>query len=120
MRVFPGGNMTINRVKLIAIILFSAPVLALALFTAANGTVVAAAGEDPAATFKAKCAMCHTAKAEKFFDPTKAEDVHVEAIMKGRKGEKPPYMPGFEAKGMTADDAKALTTYMKGLRTPAS
>jgi cytochrome c1 len=40
--------------------------------------------------------------------------------LKGKKGEKPPYMPGFEAKGMTEDQAKALAAYMRTLRTPAS
>jgi mono/diheme cytochrome c family protein len=112
--------MTSNRFKILAIIFFAAPLLAVAMFSGPSMTVVSAAGDDPAVTFKAKCAMCHSPKAEKFFDAAKAEDVHVEAILKGRKGEKPPYMPGFEAKGMTADDAKALITFMKGLRAPAN
>ena len=107
--------MTSNRIKYLAMILFAIPVVVVA-FTGSRVVVVSAMGEDPAVTYKAKCAMCHTAKAEKFFDPAKAEDVHVEAILKGRKGEKPPYMPGFEAKGMTADEAKALVALMKGLR----
>ena len=111
--------MTSNRIKYLAIIFFAAPMLTVTLFGGSDGMVVSAMGEDPAVTYKAKCAMCHSAKAEKFFDPSKAEDAHVEAILKGRKGEKPPYMPGFEAKGMTVDDAKALVTYMKGLRAPA-
>jgi cytochrome c1 len=29
-------------------------------------------------------------------------------------------MPGYEAKGMTADEAKALVTFMRSLRTPAN
>jgi mono/diheme cytochrome c family protein len=112
--------MTTKRFKILAIIFFAAPLLLAATLSGPSGTVVSAVGEDPAVTYKTKCAMCHTAKAEKFFDPAKAEDLHVEAILKGRKGEKPPYMPGFEAKGMTADEAKALVTLMKGLRTPAN
>lgn len=112
--------MTSNRFKLLAIVFFVAPLLALTLLSGSRGMVVSAMGDDPAVTYKAKCAMCHSPKAEKFFDPAKAEDVHVETILKGKKGEKPPFMPGFEAKGMTADDAKALVTYMKGLRAPAS
>lgn len=75
--------------------------------------------EDPAATYKAKCAACHTATASKFFDPAKADDVHVQVILKGKKGEKPPYMPAFGEKGMTEDEAKALVAFMKTLR-PAS
>jgi len=76
---------------------------------------VAAAG-DTADDFKAKCAACHTPTASKFFDPSKPEDEHVQIILKGKKGEKPPYMPGFEAKGMTVDQAKALAAYMKTLK----
>ena len=112
--------MTINRAKYIAITTFLAPIVALLFVTAGSGAGVPLAGDDPAVTYKAKCVVCHNAKAEKFFDPAKAEDVQVEAIMKGRKGEKPPFMPGFESKGMTVDDAKALVNYMKGLRAPAS
>ena len=112
--------MTTKRFKILAIIFFVAPLLVLAMYSSPRGTVVSAMGEEPAVTFKAKCAMCHSPKAEKFFDPAKAEDVLVEAILKGKKGEKPPNMPGFEAKGMTVDEAKALVTLMKGLRAPAN
>lgn len=112
--------MTINRIKLIVIIGLAVPLFAFTYFTVAPVTTVTATSDDPAVAYKAKCAMCHSPKAEKFFDPAKAEDIHVEAILKGRKGEKPPYMPGYEAKGMTADEAKALAAHMKALRTPAS
>ena len=110
--------MTIHRVKLIAILFLSA----LAAVATLHGTPVtgASASGDPAVTYKAKCAMCHTAKADKFFDQAKAEDVLVETVLKGKKTEKPPSMPGFEAKGMTADEAKELVNYMKSLRSPAS
>ena len=111
--------MTINRIKLFAIIFFVAPLLAVTAFKVTPARVGAAITDDPAVTYKAKCAMCHSPKAEKLFDPAKATEDHVQIILKGKKGEKPPYMPGFEAKGMTADDAKALANYMKGLRTPA-
>jgi mono/diheme cytochrome c family protein len=110
--------MTRDRIKYLAMILFAAPVLAVTLMSGSNGMVVSAVSDNPD-VYKAKCAMCHTAKAEKFFDPSKTDEVHVEAILKGRKGEKPPYMPGFEAKGMTPEDAKALVAYMRGLRAPA-
>lgn len=71
---------------------------------------------DAAATFKAKCVACHGAKSEKKFDATKADAVHVEAILKGRKMEKPPNMPGYEEKGITEDQAKALLAYMKSIQ----
>jgi mono/diheme cytochrome c family protein len=111
--------MTINRLKILVIIVFAFPLLAVSMFNFVPVTAGAAA-DDSAATFKAKCAMCHTAKAEKFFDPAKTDDELVEAVLKGKKGEKPPFMPGFEAKGMTAEEAKGLVTYMKSLRAPAN
>jgi mono/diheme cytochrome c family protein len=64
--------------------------------------------------------MCHSPKAEKFYDPSRPDEEQVQAILKGKKGEKPPYMPAFETKGITEDDAKALAAYMKSLRTPAN
>ena len=76
-------------------------------------------GADVAAVYKAKCAMCHSPKAEKSYDPAMPMEQQVEAILKGKKAEKPPNMPGFEAKGMTAEQAKSLAEYMKSLRTPA-
>ena len=111
--------MTLNQVKLIAIVLFVVAVAAVGAFRTAPVTVqAAAAADDPATVFKTKCAMCHSPKAEKFYDPAKSEDEHIDTIMKGKKGEKPPFMPGFEAKGMTRDDAKALVGYMQSLRQP--
>ena len=72
---------------------------------------------DAAASYKSmKCATCHGAKAEKKFDTAKPDDEHVQIILKGKKLEKPPHMPGYEAKGVTADQAKALLDYMKSLR----
>jgi len=111
--------MTLNRIKLYVIALFTLPVIAVVIFsTTPLGRVVSA--DDAEATYKTKCAMCHGPKGEKSFDPAKTDEELVEVIMKGKKGEKPPYMPGFEAKGMTAEQAKALVTHMKGLRKPAS
>lgn len=69
--------------------------------------------EDSAAVFKAKCAMCHGATAEKKFDATKPDADLTQAVLKGKKAEKPPNMPGYEEKGMTADQAAALVTFMK-------
>src|SRR5262245_56000150 len=71
---------------------------------------------DAAATYKTKCIACHGAKAEKKFDTTKSDDEHIQSILKGKKMEKPPNMPGFEEKGITADQAKALLEYMKSLK----
>lgn len=88
--------------------------------TAGNAAVLVptATVDDAATVYKAKCAMCHTPKAEKFYDPAKGEDDHVQIVLKGKKGEKPPYMPGFAEKGMKEDEAKALVQYMQTLRQP--
>ena len=69
--------------------------------------------EDAAALFKSKCVACHGATAEKKFDATKSEDDLIQAILKGRKMEKPPNMPAYEEKGITAEQAKALVNFMK-------
>jgi cytochrome c5 len=71
---------------------------------------------DTAAYYKAKCVMCHGKKAEKKFDASLTEDQMVEAVLKGKKGEKPPHMPAYGEKGVTADQAKALIAHMKELK----
>lgn len=108
--------MKTNRTKLLAILFFALPVLFVTLFNAAPARVAARSVDDPAATYKAKCAACHTPTASKFYDPAKTDDEHVQIILKGKKGEKPPFMPAFEAKGLTEEDAKGLAAYMKTLK----
>jgi mono/diheme cytochrome c family protein len=71
---------------------------------------------DAAGVFKAKCAMCHGPKAEKKFDATIPEDQMQAAILTGKKAEKPPNMPEFQSKGITAEQATALIAYMKSLK----
>ena len=71
---------------------------------------------DAAGTYKAKCFACHGAKAEKKFNSTLSDDELMQAIMKGKKPEKPPNMPAFEERGVTADQAKALLGYMKSIK----
>jgi len=104
-----------NRVKnititLIAIFLFGVVFYSLAL---AQGE---AQPSDPAAYFKAKCVVCHGQKAEKRFDAALTDEQYVDAILKGKKPEKPPNMPAYGEKGVTAEQAKALLDYMKQLR----
>jgi len=72
--------------------------------------------DDMAALYKTKCFACHGATAEKKFDATKPDDELIQAVLKGKKLEKPPNMPAFEEKGITADQAKALVAFMKSLR----
>src|SRR5215470_7573737 len=71
---------------------------------------------DAAKTYKAKCAMCHKAKADKLYNSELSEDEQVQAILKGKKGAKPPDMPAFGTKGITEEKARALVAYMKSLR----
>jgi mono/diheme cytochrome c family protein len=71
---------------------------------------------DTAAFYKSKCVMCHGKKAEKKFDTALADDQLVEIVLKGKKVEKPPHMPGYAEKGVTADQAKALVAHMKQLK----
>jgi len=110
--------MKINQIKLIAIIFFAIPLMFLAIFKT-TPVKVAAAAPDDAATYKAKCAACHTPTASKFYDPAKTDEEHAQTIMKGKKGEKPPFMPAFGEKGMTEDEAKGLAAYMKSLKPAA-
>jgi cytochrome c553 len=109
--------MSVKEIKLIAFALMLFPVLGVFALRPANVGAAAVATDDAATTFKAKCAMCHGQKAEKFYDAAMPDADQVNAILKGKKGEKPPFMPAFEAKGITEDDAKALAAYMKSLKT---
>lgn len=72
---------------------------------------------DPAAYYKAKCVACHGQKAEKKFDAALTDEQHLDAILKGKKPEKPPNMPAYGEKGVTAEHAKGLLEHMKQLRT---
>jgi mono/diheme cytochrome c family protein len=72
--------------------------------------------DDIAALYKAKCFACHGATAEKKFDATKGDDVLIETVLKGKKMEKPPNMPAYEEKGITAEQSKTLVAYMKSLK----
>jgi len=75
-----------------------------------------AAPAEPADTYKTKCVACHGKKAEKKFDTSISDDQMVEAILKGKKAAKPPHMPAYGDKGVTAEQAKALVDYMKQLK----
>src|SRR5438045_8644629 len=95
-------------------------IASLLLFIPVLFGIVRAQGEaqpsDPAAYYKAKCVACHGQKVEKKFDPTLTDEQYIDAILKGKKPEKPPNMPAYGEKGVTADQAKALLDHMKQLR----
>ena len=100
---------TIKRVKKTLTLLFALVLFAVGMTSAAVPT--RADGDEIAATYKAKCGMCHGANAEKSFDAAKADDALIDAVLKGVK----PKMPSYEQK-LTSDQAKQLVAYMKSLR----
>ena len=100
--------------KKIAAALIGIPLMATLLFISVPAA--ANADDDTAAVYTSKCKMCHGATAEKKMDKTKADEELIQVVLKGKKAEKPPNMPAFEEKGITADQAKALIDYMKGLK----
>lgn len=71
---------------------------------------------DPAAFYKAKCVACHGQKAEKKFDSSLTDEQLIDAVMKGKKPEKPPNMPAYADKGVSAEQAKGLVEHMKLLK----
>ena len=92
-------------------------VVAVLVATALFVSVPARPGtDDVAATYNSKCKACHGATAEKKMDKTKADGESIQIVLKGKKAEKPPNMPAYEEKGMTAEQAKALVEYMKSLK----
>ena len=90
--------------------------VAMAAVLLAESAPARVTAEEDAATYKSKCAMCHGQQAEKKFDASIADDDLVQIVLKGKKAEKPPNMPAYEEKGVTADQAKALVAYMKSLK----
>ena len=73
---------------------------------------------DAASYYKdGKCVVCHGQKAEKKFNADDKDEELVKIILQGKKPEKPPNMPAYEPKGLTAEQAKALVDYMRTLKT---
>jgi mono/diheme cytochrome c family protein len=97
-------------ISILAIVLFSL------VFLSAAPAQDGVQPSDPEAYYKAKCVVCHGQKAEKKFDAALTDEQYIDAILKGKKPEKPPNMPAYGEKGVTADQAKALLGHMKQLR----
>lgn len=100
--------------KRIAAFLVGIPLLATVLFISVPAR--SASDEDIAALYNTKCKMCHGATAEKKVDKTKADDALTQIVLDGKTAEKPPNMPAFKERGISADQAKALVGYMKSLK----
>ena len=112
--------MTLRKIKLFAAAAVALPMAGLIAFNPAPAVAVSPVQDDIAAVYKAKCAMCHSPKAEKSYDPAMPKEEQIQAVLKGKQAAKPPHMPAFEPKGMTADQAKALVELMQELRKPAN
>ena len=107
-------KLTIKNLKL-AITLATLPLVALVLLGTSARSTRAADDFDAAATFAAKCALCHGKDASKKFDPALADDVLKDAVLKG-KDAAPIKMPAFAEKGISDDQAKSLVAYMRSLK----
>jgi len=75
--------------------------------------------QDSAATYKTKCASCHgpdgAGKVGPALKGTKLTDVQISDLLtKGDDAKKAPHKKGLA--GLSADDAKALATYVKALK----
>ena len=102
-----------KHLKLTLVATVSALALAL-MFTMQPVTRAYSAADDAAATYTAKCKMCHGAAAEKAFDATKADADLVKAILEGTTSKEGKKMPAF--KSYNEDAAKGLVAYMKSLK----
>ncbi|MEO7970918.1 MAG: cytochrome c [bacterium] len=107
---------TITRLMSLAVAAVGAALLATLLLAPVPARATTDDPFDAAGTYKTKCVACHGAAAEKRFDKTLTDEQLIEAVMKGKKPEKPPNMPGFGERGISADQAKALVDYMKSIK----
>ncbi|MBK9163287.1 MAG: cytochrome c [Acidobacteria bacterium] len=110
-------NITVKFVAIAAILL---PVFLILAARPDISNAAPLADDDTAAVYKAKCAMCHSPKAEKSFDPEMTDEEMVKAILDGKKAAKPPHMPAYRDKGIDEAKAAALVKFMRELRTPPS
>jgi mono/diheme cytochrome c family protein len=93
-----------------------AAIVASFLAAVVMGSAASLAVDDAAVTYEAKCVVCHGQKADKKFDSSLTDAQLIDAVINGKKSEKPPNMPAYGEKGITADQAKALVELMKRLK----
>lgn len=110
--------MNTNKIKFSVLAVFAAIVFAVISFQP-KVTATANFDGDVAADYKTKCSACHGPTAAKKYDPAKDDAHHIQVILEGKTAEKPPNMPGYKAKGMTDEQAKAFAEYMRKIRTEA-
>ncbi|HTZ95196.1 MAG TPA: cytochrome c [Terriglobales bacterium] len=75
--------------------------------------------QDGGAVYKTKCAACHGAEGQGKVGPALkgtilSEDQIVSVLTKGDDAKKPPHKKPVN--GLSADDAKAVAAYVKGLK----
>jgi mono/diheme cytochrome c family protein len=109
------GDFMRTNLRMIAVGMLATTLVFAVIITAASAPGIQEPS-DTAAYYTAKCVMCHGKKAEKKFDTALSDDQLVEIILKGKKAEKPPHMPAYADKGVTAEHAKALVAHMKQLK----
>lgn len=89
------------------------------ILTLAVSIAVPAFAADGAATYKAKCAVCHGAEGQGKVGPAlkgislSAEQI-TDLLTKGEEAKKAPHKKGIA--GLSADDAKAVSEFVKGLK----
>jgi mono/diheme cytochrome c family protein len=111
------GIMNITYLKRVVAAMGTVTMLALVFLVSGAAQTDAVKFTDAASYYKdAKCVVCHGQKAEKKFNAELKDEELVEIVLKGKKPEKPPNMPAYEAKGLTAEQAKAVVDYMKSLK----
>lgn len=89
------------------------------IVTLAVSFAVPAFAQDGAATYKAKCASCHGPEGQGKIGPalkgsSLSEAQIVGLLTKGDDAKKVPHKKGMS--GVSADDAKAIATFVKGLK----
>lgn len=94
-------------------------IIVLTVIALLSMSCVAFAAEDGAALYKAKCASCHgpdgAGKVGPAVKGTALTEAQIEdVLLKGAAGKKAPHAKGIT--GMTPDQAKAVATYVKGLK----
>lgn len=109
-----GRKAIMKRLKIL--IWLAIPVLLLAGMISVGARTNGTEDFDAAAFYKSKCVACHGQKAEKKFDATLTDEQMIDAVINGKKPEKPPNMPAYGEKGVTAEQAKALVEHMKQLK----
>jgi mono/diheme cytochrome c family protein len=94
-------------------------ILVVLIVVALSLSVALPAFADGAATFKAKCAICHGPEGEGKIGPALkgtavTADQITEMLTKGNDAKKPPHKKPIN--GLSADDAKAVAEFVKGLK----